>query len=156
MADDDGSVQSKNVWPLVKFQFAVTIDGNTSILFQEVTGLSQETTPIEYRAAGKGQPFSVIKMPGIIKYGNITLKKGQFKGDKQLWDKLDSNNMNTTKRMPVVISLLDELGEPAMTWTLKNAWVCKVVHSDLKADANEAALETVEMAHEGCKVTVAS
>jgi len=32
---------------------------------------------------------------------------------------------------------------------VRNAWPCKIQASDLKADANEIAIETIELAHEG-------
>lgn len=154
MAADDGSTQSAAVWPLVRFQFSVAFDNKTDILFQEVTGLTTEVTPIEYRAAGKNQAWTVIKMPGLAKYGNVTLKKGSFKGDKNLWTKYSAIKMNTYKRMSIVISLLDEAGEPAMSWTLLNAFPCKMIFADMKSDANEPAIETMELAHEGITLTL--
>jgi phage tail-like protein len=48
----------------------------------------------------------------------------------------------------VIIKLLDEAGKPTMTWTLNNAWPTKIQGTDLKADANEAAIETIELAYE--------
>jgi len=35
-----------------------------------------------------------------------------------------------------------------MTWTLNNAWPTKIQGTDLKADGNEAAIETIELAFE--------
>ena len=36
-----------------------------------------------------------------------------------------------------------------MVWKVKNAWPTKVTSTDLKADGNEMAIETIELAHEG-------
>jgi len=153
---DEGAAQSASVWPLVRFQFSVCVDGNTDLLFQEVTGLNTEVTPIEYRAAGKNQAYTVIKMPGISKFSNVVLKKGSFTKDKNLWTKYSAIKMNTYKRMSIVISLLDESGEPAMSWTLTNAFPCKMIFADMKSDANEAAIETMELAHEGITLSLPS
>ena len=109
-----GDNQSENTWPLVKFQFQVKID-DKELLFSEVTGLSSETQVIEYRA-GHNTLYSVVKMPGIKKFTNV--------------------------------SLLDEDGNPIMTWTLNEAFPVKMTISDMKADANESAIETLEMAYE--------
>ncbi|RFM33306.1 phage tail protein [Chitinophaga silvisoli] len=144
---DDGSVQSQTVWPLVKFSFKVMWDG-AELIFQEVTGLSSETQIIEYRG-GSSPVYSTVKMPGIQKFSNITLKKGIFKGDKALWDKYSAIKMNTYKRSSIVISLLDESQQVAMSWTLKNAFPSKITVTDMKSDANEVAVETMEVAHEG-------
>lgn len=60
--------------------------------------------------------------------------------------------MNTIKRVPVTISLLDEAGAPTMVWTLANAWPTKITGTDLKADGNEVAIESIEIAHEGITI----
>ena len=147
---DDGSAQSAATWPLVKFSFRVKI-GDTEILFQEVTGLNAETQAIEYRA-GNSKQFSTVKMPGIKKYGNITLKKGIFKDDKVLWDMYKKVTMNTFERKTVTISLLDEANNEAMNWELTNAFPCKMTVTDMKSDNNEPAIETMELAHEGLSI----
>jgi len=148
---DDGSAQSAATWPLVKFAFQVKWD-DAELIFQEVTGLSSETQVIEYRG-GSSKTFSTVKMPGIQKFGNVTLKKGIFKGDKALWDKYNLIKMNTYKRSTIVISLLDEAQAVAMTWTLLNAFPSKITVTDMKSDGNEVAVETLELAHEGLSIT---
>jgi len=60
--------------------------------------------------------------------------------------------MNTIKRETVVIQLLDESAKPTMTWTLTNAWPTKITGTDLKSDANEVAVESLELAHEGLTI----
>lgn len=134
-----------------KFYFQVKID-NTEITFQEVSGLDMEAQVIEYRH-GNSSEFSTIKMPGLKKSGNVTLKKGVFKGDNFLWTWFAEVKLNTIERKTVVISLLDELNKPTMVWTLKNAWPTKITGTDLKSDGNEVAVETLELAHEGIAIT---
>jgi phage tail-like protein len=148
---EDGAAQSTATWPLVKFSFQVKWD-DAELIFQEVTGLSSETQVIEYRG-GTRKVYSTVKMPGIQKFGNITLKKGIFKGDKALWDKYNLIKMNTIKRSTILISLLDETNAVAMSWKLLNAFPCKMTVSDMKADANEIAVETMELAHEGLSLS---
>jgi len=138
------------VWPLPKFYFLVTID-KLNANFQEVSGLEIEAQVIEYRH-GNSPEFSTIKMPGIKKFGDITLKKGVFKGDNKFWDWFNSIKMNTIERKAVTISLLDEAGKPTMTWTLKNAWPSKITGTDLKSDGNEVAVETLVITHEGLTI----
>ena len=147
---DDGSAQSKTVWPIPKFSFQVKWDANV-MSFQEVSGLSIESTPIEYRH-GDSPAFSTIKMPGIKKFGNVTMKKGVFKSDNKFWDWFNKIKMNTIKRKPMTISLLDAAGAPTMVWTLTNAWPTKISGTDLKAEGNEVAVETIVIAHEGLTI----
>jgi len=135
-------------WPTPKFSFVVDIDGvATSVLFQEVTGLESETQPIE-----SSPSFATIKMPGIRKSANVTLKRGVFKGDNKLVDWVDGIKRNSAKRSTVTIKLLDESGNPTMTWKLANAWPTKVSSSDLKASGNEVAVESIELAYEGLTI----
>ncbi|HCS13706.1 MAG: phage tail protein [Zetaproteobacteria bacterium CG06_land_8_20_14_3_00_59_53] len=147
---DDGSAQSTAVWPLPKFHFEVKWDANV-MSFQEVSGLDVQSEEIKYRH-GDSPVFSVIKMPGMKKYGNVTMKKGIFKGDNKFWDWLNEIKMNTIKRVPVTISLLDETGAPTMVWTLENAWPTKIQGTDLKSEGNEVAVESIEIVHEGLTI----
>ncbi len=145
-----GEAQDK-VWPLPKFYFQVKI-GDQESAFQEVSGLDIEAQVIEYRH-GNSPDFSTIKMPGIKKSSNVTLKKGVFKDDKSFWDWFNKIKMNTIERVTVTISLLDEAGAPVQTWTLKNAWPTKITGTDMKSDGNEVAVETLEVAHEGITIS---
>ncbi|TAJ54136.1 MAG: phage tail protein [Chitinophagaceae bacterium] len=147
---EKGSKEPSAAWPLVKFTFSVTI-GNDELVFQEVTGLASETQVIEYRA-GNNAAFSTVKMPGIKKYGNVTLKKGVFKSDKSMWAMYNAVKMNTIARKTVTICLLDESNAPAMTWKLSNAFPVKMTVTDMKSDSNEVAVETMELAYEGITI----
>ena len=146
---NDGSADS-TVWPLPKFNFQVKWDGQV-MSFQEVSGLDIQSEEIQYRH-GDSKLFSPIQMPGIKKTGNVTLKKGIFKNDNKFWDWYNTIKMNTIKRVPLVISLLDETGKPTMTWTLANAWPTKISGTDLKSDGNDVAVETIELVHEGLTI----
>ena len=147
---EDGSAQSTSTWPIPKFHFQVKWDSEV-MSFQEVSGLDIESQPIEYRS-GDSPKFSTIKMPGIQKTGNVTMKKGVFKSDNKFWDWFNQIKMNTIARKPVTISLLYETGAPTMVWTLENAWPSKITGTDLKSDGNEAAIETIEIVHEGLTI----
>jgi len=146
-----GETQDQSVWPLPKFYFSVDIGDQQNLTFQEVLGLDAETKVIEYRA-GDNKRFSTATMPGIKKFGNVTLKKGAFVRDDKFWDWYSQIEMNTIKRVPVVIRLLDEKGNASMVWTLLNAWPTKITGADLKSDGNEVAVETLEIAHEGMTI----
>jgi phage tail-like protein len=147
---DDGSAQSKTVWPLPKFYFQVKWDA-TVMSFQEVSGLDVQSEEIKYRH-GDNPVFSPIKMPGLVKVGNVTMKKGIFTADNGFWAWFNQIKMNTIKRVPVTISLLDETGKPTMVWTLANAWPTKITGTDLKSEGNEVAVETIEIVHEGLTI----
>lgn len=146
---DDGSQQGAN-WPLPKFYFQVKWDSE-EVAFQEVHGLDTEAQAIEYRH-GNSKDFSNIVMPGLKKFSPVTMKRGVFVKDNKFWDWYNEIQMNVIKRRPVTISLLDEQGNPTMVWTLKNAWPTKIIGTDLKSNANEVAIETLEIRHEGLTI----
>jgi phage tail-like protein len=137
-------------YPLPKFHFEVTW-GDTTIAFSEVTGLDVETEIIEYRH-GNSNVYSKIKRPGLQKFSNITMKRGVFKSDNQFYDWWNDVKMNKDTRRNLIISLLDEGGNAVMTWDVKNAWPTKIQSTDLKADGNETAIESIELVHEGLEI----
>ncbi|MBT8183936.1 MAG: phage tail protein [Eudoraea sp.] len=137
-------------YPLTKFHFQVEW-GGSKIGFTEVTGLDIQVEPIEYRE-GSSPEFHKIKMPGMQKFSNITLKRGSFQGDQEFFDWIQSINLSEVERRDINISLLDETHEPVMAWAVKNAFPIKVQASDFKSDGNEVAVETLELAHEGLRI----
>lgn len=137
-------------YPLPVSHFVVDWGGN-SIGFTEVTGLSQEVEVIEYRE-GSSPEFSAIKMPGLRKFSNVVLKRGIIKGDNDFYNWMNTISLNQVERRDVLIKLLNEAHEPVMVWKLRNAWPCKISAPDLKADANEVAIESIELAHEGLEI----
>jgi phage tail-like protein len=134
-------------YPLPKFHFLVKWNGERSG-FTEVTGLDIQVEPIEYRE-GSSKEYSKIKMPGMHKFSNITLKRGTMAKDSDFYKWIKTISLNTVERRDLSISLLNEAHEPVMTWKAINAFPIKIQASDLKSDGNEVAIETLELAHEG-------
>ena len=135
-------------WPLPKFYFSVDIGDFKDLPFQEVSGLDVETEAIEYRH-GNSNVMSAIKKPGMFKFSDVTFKKGVFDGDNNFYDWISSISLNTFERITITIRLLDEDGQPALTWTLLNAFPLKVTPTDMNSQSSEAGIETIVFAHEG-------
>jgi phage tail-like protein len=137
-------------YPIPKFHFRVEW-GGADIGFTEVSGLEVSTEVIEYRE-GSSKNYSKIKMPGMIKHNNVTMKRGTFKGNNEFFDWWNTIALNTVERRDITISLLNENHEPVVVWRLMNAFAVKVQSTDLKADGNEVAIESMEIAHEGLTI----
>ncbi|MFW5756462.1 MAG: phage tail protein [Tangfeifania sp.] len=137
-------------YPIVKFHFQVEW-GGTKIGFTEVSGLDVETEVVEYRQ-GASPEYSKQKMPGMQKFSNITLKRGTFATDNEYYEWWNTVKLNKIERRDITISLLNEEHEPVVTWKVKNAWPSKVQSTDLKADGNEVAIESMELVHEGLTI----
>ncbi|MCD6063674.1 MAG: phage tail protein [Flavipsychrobacter sp.] len=138
-------------YPLPAFHFRVEW-GGTNLGFTEVSGLNVETQVIEYRD-GLSPDYSTIKMPGMQKYGNITLKRGVISGDNEMFQWWNTAQLNKIERRDITISLLNEKHEPVVVWKVRNAFPVKVDGGALKATGNEVSIETLEVAHEGITVS---
>ncbi len=152
MSSSEGSNENP-IWPIPKFRFEVDLGSELKgVAFQEVSGMDVENQILEYRKSNE-KMFSTEKMPGIVKYGNITMKRGVFVNDNTFWNWHKQITMNTIKRRTVLIKLLDENGNVTMRWQLDNAWPTKITSTDLKSDGNEVAVDTLEIAHEQLVIT---
>jgi len=138
-------------YPLPAFYFNVSWEDGNTVPFSEVSGLNVEIEPIEYRD-GESKEFSTIKMPGIKKYGPISLKRGSLAKDNTLFKWWNSANLNIADRKTVTISLLNEKHEPVITWKVKNAFPIKIDSGSLNSKTNEVLIETLELAHEGLEI----
>lgn len=135
-------------YPLPRFHYQVDW-GGTKLNFTEVTGMDQQVEVIEYRHSDS-KDFSKIKMPGMRKFSNITMKRGKFEGDFDYNNWLDEiSNERVGARRDVVIRLMNEKHEPVAVWKAIRCFPVKITAPDLKSDANEVAIETLEVAHEG-------
>lgn len=147
----------KKNYPLPKFHFQLDW-GGTRIGFTEVSGLDFETEVIEYRE-GSSPTYNKTKQPGLTKYPNVVLKRGTFFGDFEYFEQWKKTMMfqegKEKFRRDVTIRLLDEEHQPIISWTLSRAWPSKIQSTNLKADANEVAIETMELVHEGLSIVEA-
>ena len=132
--------------PLQKFMFRVTIPGlPTGIGFQKVGGLTREVGVVEYL---EGLYEHTHKLPGREKVGEVTLERGAY-ASKELEDLYKSIlNVDTAKRVTVVIEILNRFGETKRTFTLEDAWCSKWEGSDLDATSDEVAIEKMTLQFE--------
>jgi len=132
--------------PFRSFNFAVEIDGIARAGFRECSGLDASQDPIEYREGTEG--LTSRKLPGLVKYSNITLKWGMT-DDAELWDWRKRAMTGKVERKNGSIVLLDDTGAERMRWNFREAWPTKWTGPSFNATGNEVAIETLEIAHEG-------
>jgi phage tail-like protein len=135
--------------PYRNFRFLLEIDGITQAGFSEATIPDTSQDPIEYRE-GSEIP-TVRKIPGLIKYGNLTLKWGITDSSMELynWRKLVHQGKMKEARRNIAVIVLDEEGNPKSRWQFAEAWPTKYDAPDLNAKGTDIAIETMEIAHEG-------
>lgn len=147
-------------YPLTKFNFYVSVDGIPAAAFNEVTGMDATVDVIEFRQGNSGT-LTPLKLPGLVKHGNITLKMGytlsnEFK--KWVQECVSDTRSAGFNRKQIIIELINiqekGLSAPASgigtgpQWKLTDAWVTKYTAPDLNATTSEVAIESVEIAYE--------
>lgn len=150
---DDVAAQSANAqtYPLPSYYFKVSISNVGDILCAAVSGLETEYEEISYRG-GDNPVFIKLKMPGLRKTCDLTVKKGIFSGGNALLEWVNNVTLSNMRREVVTVSLLDESGNPEQSWEAVNAWPKKLTLEDRKSDGNTTFIETLVLAHEGVYV----
>ena len=134
--------------PFRNFKFRVEIDGVAEAAFSEVAIGETSTEAIEYREGT--EPNHARKLPGMTKYGNITLKRGVT--DSQViyqWHKDVVDGKIGDKRKSVAIVVIDEAGKDKARFVVSECWPTKYDPSDLNGKGNEVFIELLELVNEG-------
>jgi phage tail-like protein len=135
--------------PYSPYNFYVEWNGIIHAGFRECSGLNSTQTAGEYREGT--DPLTVRKLPGLITYNNITLRRGTTNND-ELWQWRSKIMKGNVERREVSIVLLDDTGKEKIRWNLTNCWPVTWSGPDFNATSNEVAVETLELAHEGISV----
>lgn len=133
--------------PYRSFNFRVEIAGQVIGGFSEVSGLMADGDPVDYRE-GTDLPNNVRKLVGLRKYNNITLKRG-YAPNLALWQWYRNIAVGQADRRDVTIVLMDEAHRDVLRWEVENAWINKIEGPAFKANANEIAIESCDLVHEG-------
>ncbi len=133
-------------YPIGRFRYKVEIDGLDAGGFSEVTGFDASIDVMEYREGD--MVTTPMKVPGLKKYGNITLRQGLIHNT-VLYDWLMEGVEGAVDRKTITITLLDEEENDSASWQVINAWPIRYAAPDFNATSSEIAIETLEIAHEG-------
>lgn len=135
--------------PARNFNFLVEIDGITRASFIECSGLDATTEVVETREGGENT--TIRKLPGKTTYADITLKWGLTDSDELwLWRQQIIDGNVQRKSGSIVVFDLTNSNEVAR-WDFEEAWPMKWEGPMLNATANELAIETLVLSHEGIK-----
>ena len=148
--------QVAELWPVAKHYYVLSMDG-MEIAFQEVTGLDQEIELIEFRD-GDSRTYSNKKQPALNGPTDVVCKKGTYQGDNRLAEFFqamvkDKARYRNQARLDMSVQLLDEMGNPVITWQIQDGFPLKYEGSDLKSDASEIAIETLTITCQGLEAT---
>ncbi|MCL4704870.1 phage tail protein [bacterium] len=136
----------QRVDPYLNYNFLVEIDGITQAAFKECSGLDSTTEPVQYRQGGENN--TVRKLPGKTTYSDVVLKRGLTDSD-ELWKWRKTVIDGKAERKNGSIIVLDTTGVEKLRWNFIEAWPTKWEGPTFDANANDIAIETLTIAHEG-------
>ena len=129
-------------------RFVIEMDSVVVANFQECTGLSVEVTVHEYVEGGNNE--FVHRLPGGLKYGNITLKRGLSDSRQFLeWRPTIAGGRITVQRKNLSVKVFDHDGDTAKQWDVLEAYPVKWTGPELRASSMDVVIETLELAHKG-------
>ena len=140
--------------PMVGAHFEISV-GSVTGYFTEVSGLGSESEVVEHKIIAKGAKELVIrKIPGRLKWGDITLKRGITKNmDFYEWRKQVEQGHVESARLDGTIIMYDQSMTPVAEWTFTKGWPSKISGPSLKSDDNSIGVEEIVIVHEGIKRT---
>lgn len=136
--------------PLIGFQFALEVEGKLSGYFTEAGGIGSEHEIIEHKVVTEDGHEIVQKIPGRLKWQDVTLKRG-ITSDMQIWDwraQVEQGDLESARTNCSVI-MFDRNYQEVARWNFESAWPLKVTGPSIKADSNEFGVEEVVIVHEG-------
>jgi phage tail-like protein len=146
-AAPSGPVNRDLLYPGIFFEIKVPyLDGKAQVgFFTQVQGVSAQVDVLEYPEGGRND--MIHKLPGRIKQGNITLKRGLTKEAALLaWVKKSVIKAEPTN---MSLTLYDSTLTKVQVWSFAQAYPVKWTVSDANAGGNEIMTETLEIAHSG-------
>ena len=138
--------------PLISAFFTIDFGGTVAGAFRECTGLGSENEVVEYKASGDKGKYIMKKVPGRMKWNNITLKRG-ITDSMDMWKwrgQVEEGKVDQARKNGSV-TMHDQQGNSVARWDFVNAWPSKITGPTANATNNEVGIEELEITHEGYK-----
>ena len=136
--------------PLVGCQFSLEIQGVITGYFTEVSGLGSEHEIVEHKVVDESGHDMVMKIPGRLKWSDITLKRG-ITSSMDAWDwrkQVEDGDVKGARKNGSVV-MYDQSFSQIARWNFSNAWPSKISGPSLNAQNNEFGIEEMVVVHEG-------
>ena len=144
------SVDTSREDPLVGFHFKVEVtQGGITGYFTECSGLGSENEIIEQKVVNENGVEVVMKIPGRLKWGDITLKRG-ITSNMDMWKwrkKVEQGDVKGARSNGSIVMFDQSLVEVAR-WNFENGWPSKISGPSVKSDDNSIGVEELVIVHE--------
>ncbi|MGB4863424.1 MAG: phage tail protein [Tepidiformaceae bacterium] len=136
--------------PMVGSSFFLDVSGKAGGYFTEVSGITSESEVTEHKVQTKNGQQVVRKIPGLNKWGDITLKRGITESmDFWKWRKEIEDGKVASARTNCTITMYDQENTPVAKWNLVDAWPSKVTGPSLSTDSSAIGIEELTIVCEG-------
>jgi len=135
------------------YAYQVDVDGVVLAQFKEASGLGTEVSVIEQIENKPGGIPVTLKLPGIAKWSDITLKRG-VSDDPGWWEwikQVQEGKIDAARRNASIVLFSYERGEK-LRFNLQGCWPSKLSLSALQAGGTEIAMEEVTIVHQGLEI----
>ena len=135
---------------LTTFSFHVELDGVDIGAFKEASGVESETEIIEYKEATRDGKMIIRKIPGAMKWSDITLKK-RIDVTRDLWEwrrEVEMGDIDAARRHGSIV-LYDSTHSEVARWNFESGWPSKWKGADLNAGEDQVAVEEITITNEG-------
>jgi phage tail-like protein len=135
---------------ITTFKFGLEIDKVNMGYFKKCTGMESETEIIEHKEATEKGRMVIRKVPGAMKWADITLDR-RIDSTQALWEwrlQVIEGDVDNARRNGSVIAY-DSTGDPIAQFDFTAGWPSKWKGADFDASTNEVATESITITHEG-------
>lgn len=129
------------------FRFAIQIDGITEAVFTECTLPALEVEVHQQLEGGLND--AVHQIPGRVKAGKITLKRGVTTSSELLkWYMDVAQSKITASQRKVSVVMYDSQSTELLRWNFENAFPSKWSGPAFSSEKNQVAIETLELSYQ--------
>ena len=132
-----------------EYSYSLELNGTVIGFFMYAFNVGSENEIIERRIGGKSGNGLITKLPGKVKFREITLKKSLSGNlDQEKWKQLVGKEMTAKTKKNGVISLVDKSLHEVARWNLKNTWPKKFVRNSTTGSSSKMMFESITLESE--------
>jgi phage tail-like protein len=135
---------------MTTFSFILEVDNVEMASFRKCSGVESETETIEYKEATKDGKMIIRKVPGAMKWSDITFER-RIDNSKALWEwrqQVEEGSVDDARRNGSIV-IKDSTQTEVARWNFQAGWPSKWTGAELDAGSNEIATEKLVITHEG-------
>jgi phage tail-like protein len=136
-----------------EFCYCLELEGTVVGYFLNAFNMGSETELIEMKKVNRHGNLVYVKLPGKVKFSDITLRKGVSSTlDLKKWSQMVANGKNARARKNGSICLYDKSHQVVARWNLTKAW--PKVYTGNQTKSGSAANATQTMSFESITLGV--